>query len=182
MFAKTAHALAVTYNELWNQQPELHGVTRQAANRFRNYARAKGWPPPAAWDDDVIDDPAALPEWTGCCGTDRGWWMHTLQKLPMCELCEAAHERWNAKHRGLEKGAFQAALMKSRASASSRGSDIAEDGRELMRLGHSYDTAAGRLGVTLNHLQQELHRHPARPRGRSPTAVGKKPPEPSTGR
>jgi plasmid maintenance system antidote protein VapI len=138
----------------WAGRP---GTSRRSINR----ATARGWAPPAAWDDETIDDPTAAPEWTGCCGTDRGWWMHSLQHIPGCERCDAAHEQWKADHRGLERREFQAALMKSRASASSRGSDIAEDGRELMRLGHSYDTAAERLGVTRNHLQQELIRHPA---------------------
>lgn len=148
-----AQRVSKAYRALCGKQGNLTRSLRRAER--------EGWAPPAAWDDEVIDDPAAAPEWTGCCGTDRGWWMHTLQRIPMCARCDAAHEAWKAEHRGLEKGVFQAALMKSRASASSRGSDIAEDGRELIRLGHSYDTAAARLGVTRQHLQQELLRHPA---------------------
>lgn len=160
VFAKTAHALAVAYNELWNQQPELHGVTRQAANRFRNYARAKGWPPPAAWDDDVIDDPQAQPEWTGYCGTDRGWWMHSTQKLPTCERCQVAHDEWKAEHRVLPRDQYIAAVGTARAEAATRGAGIAHDGRELMRFGHTTEQAAARLGITRDYLQQELIRHP----------------------
>jgi DNA-binding CsgD family transcriptional regulator len=62
VLATTAHAVAQVYNQLWNKKPEHHGVSRQAATRFRNYARAKGWPPPAAWDDDALDDPTRGPE------------------------------------------------------------------------------------------------------------------------
>lgn len=131
-------------------------------NLTRSLRRAEreGWAPPAAWDDERLDDPTAHPEWTGFCGSDRGWWMHTLQKLPMCEPCSTAHEQWKTDHRGLPAGQFQAALMASRSSASSRGTDIATDGRELMRLGCDYEQAAARLGITRQHLQQELNRHP----------------------
>lgn len=57
VYATTAHAMAVTYNKLWDKRPEHHGITQQAANRSRNYGRANGWAPPAAWDDDALDDP-----------------------------------------------------------------------------------------------------------------------------
>lgn len=33
----------------------------RATTRARNIASARGWPPPLAWDDDDIDDPAAAP-------------------------------------------------------------------------------------------------------------------------
>lgn len=59
--ASTAHAVAVTYNQLWDKNPEHHGVGKQAATRMRNYARTNGWPPPAAWDDDALDDPKRGP-------------------------------------------------------------------------------------------------------------------------
>jgi plasmid maintenance system antidote protein VapI len=61
VFATTAHAVAATYNQLWDKNPQHYGVSQQAANRFRNYARANGWAPPAAWDDDQLDDPAGAP-------------------------------------------------------------------------------------------------------------------------
>ncbi|MFF8659522.1 hypothetical protein [Streptomyces huasconensis] len=43
----------------------------------------------------------------------------------------------------------------------SRGALLAADGRELMRVsGLSYEQAAERLGITRNHLQQAMLRHP----------------------
>lgn len=64
--AATARAVADLYDDLWDQPPP--GSSRQekcSASRSRNYARERGWPPPAAWDDDpgphFIDDPAAVP-------------------------------------------------------------------------------------------------------------------------
>ncbi|MGW2089630.1 hypothetical protein [Streptomyces sp. NPDC001880] len=150
--APTADGVMAAYTTLSNRR----GTCQRSLNR----AARERWAPTAAWDDERIDDPAAVADWTGVCGTDRGWWMHTLQKLPMCEPCRTAHEEWKAQHRGLPRGEFQVALMASRASASSRGADIATDARELMRLGCDYEQAAARLGVTRQHLQQELHRHP----------------------
>ncbi|WP_326768812.1 hypothetical protein OG978_33590 [Streptomyces sp. NBC_01591] len=149
-------AFAARVRAVYSQLSRTPGTSEKARQR----AAREGWAPPAAWDDDTIDDPAAVADWTGACGTDRGWWMHTLQKLPMCEPCRTAHDEWKAEHRGLPRGEFQIALMASRASASSRGIDIATDARELMRLGCDYEQAAARLGVTRQHLHQELKRHP----------------------
>jgi hypothetical protein len=49
--ADKARAIAALYAQLWNQP----GPSNSAAMR----ARAAGWAPPAAWDDDEIDDPRA---------------------------------------------------------------------------------------------------------------------------
>lgn len=46
------------------------------------------------------------------------------------------------------------------AAAASREADLAHDGRELLRHGADTEQAAERLGVTRNHLQQALLRHP----------------------
>lgn len=49
----TADAVAEAYDRLSMRQ----GPHRKAATTARNL----GWPPPLAWDDDTIDDPAATP-------------------------------------------------------------------------------------------------------------------------
>jgi hypothetical protein len=49
----TAAKVAALYDEL----SMLPGPSSSASIR----ARSKGWPPPLAWDDDEIDDPAARP-------------------------------------------------------------------------------------------------------------------------
>jgi hypothetical protein len=55
--AATARAIRDLYDRLWDADPTAHGVTEQAATRARNTAHAHGWPPPAGWDDDLIDLP-----------------------------------------------------------------------------------------------------------------------------
>jgi hypothetical protein len=62
VLAATDRAVAVLYEQLWDQRPrEATHHQKIAASRARNYARARGWVPPMAWDDDTIADPAAMP-------------------------------------------------------------------------------------------------------------------------
>lgn len=58
--AATAAKVRALYNELWDQAPpEQTHRDKIAAARARNAARASGWAPPMAWDDDLIDLPDA---------------------------------------------------------------------------------------------------------------------------
>lgn len=60
--AATAVSIARTYEQLWDTAPDTSTPARTAAvNRTRARALAAGWVPPAAWDDDAIDDPDATP-------------------------------------------------------------------------------------------------------------------------
>ncbi|MFD0358406.1 hypothetical protein ACFVHW_32440 [Streptomyces sp. NPDC127110] len=54
---RTALAVRALYGELSGQNPRELGVDNQAYSRARNAAAAASWPPPAAWDEDTIDDP-----------------------------------------------------------------------------------------------------------------------------
>lgn len=58
----TADRVAAMYDEIWDQQPPHdRGHDRAAFHRAIRHATARGWVPPAAWDDDAIDDPDATP-------------------------------------------------------------------------------------------------------------------------
>jgi hypothetical protein len=153
------HFLAVkivrTFAEL-HQTPAPPGCSATITKR---HALANGWAPPGAWDD--IDDPAAMPDWTGCCGTDRGWWLHSVNNIPVCLACNAAHQQWKNDRAHLSHKDRWAEFGKAKAAASNRGAAIAHDARELMHVsGLDYEQAAERLGITRQHLQQELIRHP----------------------
>ena len=137
-----------------------HEATPGPSNPARMAAASKDWTGPDGWDPDSIDDPDAHPDWTGHCGTDRGWWTHRIERIPVCPPCQAAHDAWLERIRPLSPAERYKAMGHARAEASNRGAAIAEDGRELLRLGATYDSAAQRLGVTRQHLQQELCRHP----------------------
>jgi plasmid maintenance system antidote protein VapI len=149
----TAQAVAAVYRDL--------SRTPGPSNRTRILTAKKRWAPPAAWDDDRLDDPTAVPDWTGHCGTDRGWWLHSLESIPVCQPCETAHEQWKTERAHLTRNERWAELGKARTAASSREANLAHDARELMRIsGLDYEQAAERLGVTRNHLQQAMLRHP----------------------
>lgn len=129
------------------------------SERARADARKKGWTPLGVWDD--IDDPDAVPDWTGHCGSDRGYWMHSRQQLPLCPRCEQAHAEWLDEHAHLSMQELNQERFRARAAASHREADLAHDARELMRVsGLDYEQVAERLDVTRNHLQQALKRHP----------------------
>ncbi|NEB92400.1 hypothetical protein [Streptomyces bauhiniae] len=131
------------------------------STRSRNRANREGWAPPGAWDDDTIGNPAAHPEWTGACGNDRGYWMHALQKLPMCDRCEQAHQDWLTEREHLTPAERNQARFRARVGASQREADLAHDARELIRVsGLTTEQAAERLAVTRQHLQQAMLRHP----------------------
>lgn len=88
---RNARAVMALYDELWRADPREHGVDNQAYARARNHAQRNGWAPVGAWDDDTIDDPATIPDWTGHCGTPQGHSAHyNLGITPACEPCRAA--------------------------------------------------------------------------------------------
>lgn len=89
--ARTARAVQALYDELWRKDPREHGVRNQVYVLCRNKASTKGWAPIGAWDDDTIDDPTAVPDWTGHCGTTKGYRAHYTQGLtPPCRACVTA--------------------------------------------------------------------------------------------
>ncbi|TQE33118.1 hypothetical protein [Streptomyces ipomoeae] len=61
IIVRTALAVRALYDVLWNQDPRAHGVNNQAYSRAVNSGAAHAWPPPLAWDDELIDLPGAKP-------------------------------------------------------------------------------------------------------------------------
>lgn len=58
----TADRVRGVYDDLWDKPPPCDTPqARTAAARARRYAAVRGWAPPAAWDDDRIDDPRGRP-------------------------------------------------------------------------------------------------------------------------
>ncbi|MCX4232091.1 hypothetical protein [Streptomyces ortus] len=163
----TCDRIAAAYDWLSGHPPT--DIRPSAATTSRNRAARQGWAPPIAWDDDRIDDPTAHPDWTGCCGTDRGWWTHNLNDIPVCPRCVSAHRAWLDERSDLPKTERFRQLAQARAAASSRGAALAHDARELMRVsGLDIEQTAERLGVTRNYVQQEMLRHPEPDTGLSP--------------
>jgi hypothetical protein len=62
VFVATERTVRDLYDALWNQVPPGDSPQgRYASDQSRQLAEREGWPPPMAWDDDDIDDPAAKP-------------------------------------------------------------------------------------------------------------------------
>jgi hypothetical protein len=76
--AATARAIVRLYGDLWDQKPSLPEAD---VTRAQELAAQRGWPPPLAWDDDAIDDPAAEPA--------KHW---RRKRLTSAELADEAHE------------------------------------------------------------------------------------------
>lgn len=112
--AGTAREVGDLYDRLWNQPPPEHDQrTRIAASRARRHAADRGWAPPLAWDDDLIDDPSATPA--------QGW--QRPARRPSADLAEEAEElsrregytREHAAARlGVSVSALDMALRRSR--------------------------------------------------------------------
>lgn len=63
VWASTARKVRDLYERLWNAEPPAGTPDeRGAITRSLNRARAHGWLPPMAWDDEDLDDPTAVPD------------------------------------------------------------------------------------------------------------------------
>ena len=81
--AATARAVTALYDELWDVRPdESTHRARISASRARNYAAARDWPVPMAWDEPEIDDAAA--------GPAEGWRRNSRATIPAEQLVEDA--------------------------------------------------------------------------------------------
>lgn len=62
VIVRTALTVQGLYDQWWRSDPRVHGVDVQAYTETRKHAARLGWAPVGAWDDDTIDDPAAVPD------------------------------------------------------------------------------------------------------------------------
>lgn len=106
--ASVARAVAALYARYSAASPGLCGVSHIHARAARERAHAAGWAPAAAWDDDTIDDPAAVPQWTGYCGTAKGVDIHTRRDIPLCPPCQGALVRRQLRNQARESRAVAA--------------------------------------------------------------------------
>lgn len=61
-YAATARAVRDLYDGLWDIDPAAEGVEARWVSEARARAAKRRWAPPAAWDDEYIDSPAAVPD------------------------------------------------------------------------------------------------------------------------
>jgi len=108
--AGTARAVRQLYDRLWDQPPDpQEWRAKISASRARNHAAVSGWPPPLAWDDEAIDDPAAVP---------ADGWQRTGRPLTPAELAADAadlitSQGYTRQHAAERLGVTKAALDKA---------------------------------------------------------------------
>jgi hypothetical protein len=81
---KRADQVRTAYDRLW--------LAPGNSVKTRLRARREGWAGPLHWNDESIDDPAGFPDWTGACGTLRGYRRHHRNRnVPgACQPCRDA--------------------------------------------------------------------------------------------
>ncbi len=85
--------IAALYDKLEGVNPADVGIDKRAASYARTFAGKRGCVPRECWDVDTIDDPAAIPQWTGQCGTWIGARIHRREQIPMCGACAPVDRR-----------------------------------------------------------------------------------------
>lgn len=78
------------YAKLVDTDPADLGVSDWAKSRAIHTAERHGYLPPHVWDEDTMDDPATIPDWTGFCGTEAGYITHLVNESLVCGPCKKA--------------------------------------------------------------------------------------------
>ena len=114
----TAAAVRALYDDLWDRPPpEGTRFERRAATMARRYAAERGWPPPCAWDEPAIDDPAA----SSADGWERGndgkreWGTLTAEALELAGF--GLDDRQIAERLGVSAGTLSVTLARARGKA-----------------------------------------------------------------
>lgn len=105
IFADSAHRIETLYDEVGGRSAVEMGVHPHGARCARSAAAKRGYAPRSCWDPDTIDDPDAIPEWTGLCGTTPGYAIHRRDFIPMCQPCNDARNKYQKERRKAAKDA-----------------------------------------------------------------------------
>ncbi|WP_406191508.1 MULTISPECIES: hypothetical protein [unclassified Streptomyces] len=108
IMATTAHAIAELYDKYHNVDPAHVGISQAHIVRAQHTAQRRGYTPPSCWDADTIDDPDAVPEWTGACGTEEGYLIHKRERLPVCPACAVYRKNYTYSRKYLAAMSFSA--------------------------------------------------------------------------
>ena len=114
----TAAAVRALYDDLWDRPPpEGTRFERRAATMARRYAAERGWPPPCAWDEPAIDDPAASPAdgWERGNDSKREHGTLTAEALELAGF--GLDDRQIAERLGVSAGTLSVTLARARGKA-----------------------------------------------------------------
>ncbi len=153
VLASTRLRVVELYEELAGKTPEDFGVIQHSIDQCTTIARRQGYAPRACWDSDTIDDPKAVPDWTGRCGTRFGVAVHQREGIPVCEPCLKAYA-------GVLFPGFNGALLRevrekrglSRTELASLAGDITASTIQYWEGGRSTPERQGKLDRVLSVL------------------------------
>lgn len=92
VYQTTYVEIKALYEKLAGTRPEDSGIHPYSIQQTQNWAVKRGYIPSHCWDDDTIDNPDAIPQWTGECGSMTGVHIHRRDGIPMCDACKKI---WN---------------------------------------------------------------------------------------
>lgn len=90
--ARTARMFRELYEELEEKTPADFGIPDRSARYVRAFALKHGGVPRSCWEEWTIDDPDAIPDWTGYCGTGFGMMVHRRDGIPVCRPCKEVYD------------------------------------------------------------------------------------------
>lgn len=103
VFYNTHLKIKEVYEKHIDVDPVDWGVPPHDALLATVWAMKCGAAPAHCWDEDTIDDPEAIAEWTGLCGTARGYRIHIRQAIRAtpkhfacvpCLKANTVYKRW----------------------------------------------------------------------------------------
>lgn len=93
-YGSTVRNVRALYDELWDVDPATRGVEARWIREAKARAALRRWAPPAAWDDDYIDSPAAMPDLGETVGAYQA-----LSENALWLIEEQGYAREQAAHR-----------------------------------------------------------------------------------
>jgi hypothetical protein len=138
-----------TYEKLDGVDPLDMGLTPlQKRNAQRHAARCR-YPGRMCWDEDTIDDLKAFPEWTGECGTVRGYYLHLKYGIHV----KLADKPSGKRNRVLCQPCIDARTENEGVSKTTDEEAV----KEALRAGRTYREIAAEEGVSVRTIQRVSH-------------------------
>lgn len=154
-YASSAFRVALLYDKLSCADPEDYGVAPAKVKASKTFAFKNGFAPPSCWDDDTIDDPDAFPEWTGECGTVRGYFLHLKHSIHVRHYTEGSLTRRGKQRREV----LCEPCRSARTTSAVMGSWIDEDAiREAVAAGGVYRDIAKDYDCSTMTVQRIVNR------------------------
>lgn len=157
LYAATFNVIRDGYEKYQNATPAEAGVGARQATYIRHLAERRGYAPRGCWDPETIDDPDAIPEWTGYCGTGLGTVIHRRDRIPVCQPCAEAFD-YRDPYPGFSGERFRVLRESRKISRTKLGRLVGVDGStfKYWETGRSRPQRQGKLDLVLFHLDADF--------------------------